>query len=140
MPVTIKDTDSGQGNIILCQGHFTGEEYLDALKVHLSQDAATFRRYRYSLFDISEITGLNFSNPELEEVVQLCLDATRINPDPFVAMVASKDLTFGLARMFETMLAQTDWETMVFRTRPDAEQWLREEVKKKFGLDALTFK
>jgi len=42
--------------------------------------------------------------------------------------------------MFESLLSQTDWETMVFRTRLEAEQWIRARAKEKFGLDTLTFK
>jgi hypothetical protein len=31
------------------------------------------------------------------------------------------------------------WETMVFRDREEAEAWLKERVKEKFGIDDLTF-
>jgi len=43
--------------------------------------------------------------------------------------------------MWEIIVENTglQWETMVFRDREDAEDWIREKVKDKFGIDDLTF-
>lgn len=56
-------------------------------------------------------------------------------PGILIAIVAPHDHGFGLARMWEVFVEGTGWETMSFRSRSDAEVWLREQVKRKTGLD-----
>ena len=92
MPLTIKNTDGGQGNLITGKGHVSGQEYLSAMRAHLSQDAASFSCYRYSLADYTGITEIQISNDEIEEVVLLCRESAKINPNPLVALAAKSDV------------------------------------------------
>lgn len=138
MPIGIEDTDGGLGNHIVGSGHITGEEYLAAMRAHLTQDAASFSRYRYSLIDFKEVAEIQISNAEIEEVVHLCREAAKVNPNPLLAIIAESDVLFGLARMYEALLSGTDWEVMVFRTTQGAENWIHARAKEKFGLDGLT--
>ena len=139
MPLTIKDTDGGLGNLIEGIGYISGTEYLALMREHLSQDAASFSRYRYSLSDFSEVSEIQISNVEIEEVAMLCQESAKVNPNPLVAIVAKSDVLFGLSRMYEALLSATDWEIMVFRTIPEARTWIHLRAEEKFSLDALTF-
>ena len=58
-------------------------------------------------------------------------------PDCVVALVADKNVTYGLGRMWQTRLdvREVGWEVHVFRTRPEAEEWLRARVREKYGFD-----
>jgi hypothetical protein len=47
MPVEIRDTNGGLGNIITGQGIISEEEYVDVLKAHLTQDEEKFKQYRF---------------------------------------------------------------------------------------------
>ena len=51
---------------------------------------------------------------------------------------ANRDLTYGLARMTEMLIDVTGWESKVFRNREDAEAWIKERVKEKYGILDLT--
>jgi len=96
---------------------------------------------KYGLVDYSKITQFEISNSELEIIASQDLKASEYIPDGIVAIVAKKDLIFGINRMWEIIVENTglQWETMVFRDREDAEDWIREKVKDKFGIDDLTF-
>ena len=65
--------------------------------------------------------------------------AAAVNPDPLVAIVANSDIAYGLSRMYEALLSGTDWDVRVFRTRPEAVQWIREKAQEKFALGGLSF-
>jgi len=138
LPIGIKDTDGGLGNHIVGSGHITGKEYLAAMRAHLTQDATSFSRYRYSLIDFKDVAEIQVSNAEIEEVVHLCWEAAEANPNPLVAIIAESDVLFGLARMYEALISGTDWEVMVFRATQEAEDWIHARAKEKFGLDGLT--
>ncbi len=72
-------------------------------------------------------------------MAQLCKGASEINPESVIAAVAGRDVIYGLSRMWEILVDDTTWETMVFRKIEDAKVWIKEKVKKKYGIDNLTF-
>jgi len=41
--------------------------------------------------------------------------------------------------MWEILVDRVDWETMVFRSREDAEAWITKKVKEEFGIDNPIF-
>jgi hypothetical protein len=57
--------------------------------------------------------------------------AAKINPNMLIALVAKKDLMFGMARMWEAFVYKPPFETMVFKKIEDAQKWIREKLKKK---------
>ena len=125
MPIDIKDLDNEQGVIILGYGILTGKEYINALKSHLSQSDAKFKKYRYSLSDYTKVTQLDVSSSDVGLVAKLCEKASVTNPNIVVAVVADNDITFGMSRMWEILSDKTNWGIMVFRKREDAEKWIK---------------
>ena len=85
------------------------------------------------------------TNETVELIAGLWADTSRVNPDPIVAMVAYAaygagiDLLNIISKLHELFIYQSCWETRLFRTRPQAVRWIREEVKNKFGIDDLSF-
>lgn len=139
MPIEIKDCDGGLGNIIVGRGIVTDKELIDALKRHLTQDKEKFKKYRYSFSDYTAETKMNISSETIKFIAQQCKEASKINSDAIVATVATNDLIYGLSRMAEALMYETGWETMVFRSKKKAVEWIKERVKDKFEIDDLTF-
>lgn len=71
-------------------------------------------------------------------VAQYCVEASRVNPDAVIAIIADQDLIYGLSRMFQVLAEETGWEIEIFRLRDDAEAWIKKRVKEKFGIYDLT--
>ena len=139
MPIEIKDSDNGLGVVITGRGIVTEDEYLELFKEHLAQAGDQFKKYRYSLNDWTEVSAVEVTSDAIAQIAELCKQAAKINPDPVVAHVAARDITFGLARMWENLAYETKWEIMIFRQREDAEEWIRQIVKEKYGIIGLTF-
>jgi hypothetical protein len=139
MPIDIKDSDSALGVIFTGHRILTENEYLDTYKKHLLQDRDKFQKYRYSLNDWTAVTEVKVSSDAIAQIADLCRNAAKINPDIFVAHAANKTITFGLSRMWGILSEETKWEIMVFRNREDAEDWIRQKVKGKYGIGDLTF-
>jgi len=138
MPVEIRDSDGGLGNIIIGRGIVTEEEWVDALKKHLTQDKDKFRQYRYSLSDYTETTKLEVSTQKIKLIAEYGKRAAIGNPEAIVAVVANQDLIYGLTRMSKTLIGEIGWEIMIFRSREDAEAWIKKRAKEKYGNDGLT--
>jgi len=138
MPIEIKDLDEGLGVSIIGRGVITDEEYLEALTEHLMQNKEKFKKYRYSLSDFTAVTKVCVSTKTITLINNLCISAAKINPNAVVATVADRDLIYGLARMSQLHIAETGWESMVFRDRRDAEAWIKKRVLEKYRIGGLT--
>lgn len=138
MPIEIKDIDGGLGVVIIGKGIVTDQEYVGELKKHLTQEKEKFQKYRYSISDFTAVSKVEVSTDAIKLIDNFCMQAAAVNPNVVVATVADKNLIYGLARMSQMFRDETDWENAVFRRRDDAEVWIRERVKKKFGIGNIT--
>jgi len=139
MPIEIKDVDGGLGNLIIGSGVVTGEEYVNAIKKHLSQDKEKFKKYRYSISDYTAAVRDEIHTDDIKTIVNFCERAARMNPHAVIAIVADKDFAFGLSRMWEMLMGQAEWEIKVFRSRGDAERYIISKVKELFDINDITF-
>lgn len=140
MPIEMKDVQDGLGVVITGWGILTEEEFIDAFKKHLTQDKDKFRKYRYSLADYVALTEVAISNKALDLLADMCVRAAEINSEVVVATAADQDFPFGLSRMAHSLQFATGWKHHTFRNRQDAENWIKERVKEKFGLEDITFR
>ncbi len=138
MPMEIKDVDGGLGNLITGHGVVRGQEYLNLLEDHFSQDPRKFKKYLYSLCDLTQVSKLEVDSNDIELAAKMSRQASEINLKAVVAVASDKDITFGMSRMWEILFDEKNWEVMVFRNREDAEKWIRSRVKEKNGIDGLT--
>jgi hypothetical protein len=138
MPIEIRDLDEGRGNLIIGSGTVTSEEYLTTHKAHLTQAEDKFRKYRYSLCDYTTVTKVEISSKDVQLIAKLSKDAAAVNPDAVVAVVADRDVIYGLSRMWQISSDGTQWEIRVFKSTDDAKKWIVERVKERFGIDDLT--
>jgi len=75
------------------------------------------------LLDFSELS--NF--PDHDQVHSVAREVQQLRPNIAwrnLAIVAPRDLAFGIARMFEMISEPSFRATMVFRARADAERWI----------------
>jgi hypothetical protein len=56
-------------------------------------------------------------------------------PGLLVAVVVERNVVFALARMWEAFIEGIGWETKIFPSITEAQDWVRIRVKEKFHLD-----
>ncbi len=73
------------------------------------------------LSDLTHVTAMNITGAEMQELAE----RTAFSPKARRAVIASNDLAFGLARMFEQIReAKGDLGIRVFRKLEDALDWI----------------
>ena len=78
----------------------------------------------HGLVDLSAVTDLQLSAEEVELIaVENHIAAASIT-HAIVAVIATKDLASGMARMWEAMVSGTNWRTRAFRDAEAARAWL----------------
>ena len=145
MPIEIKDSDGGIGNIIAIHGLITNQELIDAFKEHLTQDIEKFKKYKYILFDHTGLTKMDITDETVEFISGIGADASKINPELIAAMVENVSIGSNIdhisrvSRMHELFIYRSRWKTMIFRTRIEAVRWIKKKVREKYGIDDLAF-
>lgn len=134
MPVEVIYLDDGHGVIFRGTGVVTGQEILAANKELFSTPEKT-AKYKYGLADWTGIEEYNVTSSDLEKAALLSKNASKYLPELFLAVVADKDMPYGMSRMFEAFLNDLKWDVMLFREMVKAEAWIKEMVRKKHGLD-----
>ena len=145
MPLEINDCDGGIGNIIVSQGTVTDQELIDSFQRHLTDNIERVKGYKYILIDHTALTRLDITDETVELIAARLADTSRINMDCIVAMVAyvpigaNMDLINRISKLHELFIYRSSWETLIFRTKPEAVRWIKKKVREKFGIDGLTF-
>ena len=125
MPFSTEWVSEGRGVYLSGTGLLTGQEILDA-KTSLLRESDRLKGLHYGLIDLTDVTELGVTRDDVLEFVQVDMQIALNVPRALaVAIVAPSDLAFGIARMWEAFAEVTRWNTHVFRSRAEADPWLR---------------
>ena len=140
MPIQHSYLDGGLGLLLMCDGTITGKDLIQFNEYALALVQAKKNVSSYCIVDYSPATTFDVSTPEIEILAAQDKKLAEYIDDYVVALIAKRDLEYGISRMWETVLQTSglQWETMVFRERNDAESWLREIFAEKHNKH-LTF-
>ena len=129
MPLSTEFRSDGRGLELVGSGVLTAQEILEAKRA-LLRSPERLKDLHYALIDVSNITELRVTHDDVLEFVTADMQIALIVPRQMaVAVVAPTDLAFGVARMWEGFAEVTRWNRHVFRSRAEAEPWLRPWVE-----------
>ena len=124
MIISVMETDNGSGMTIHIIGSVGEKEFMNFVKSLLMKNRIKGVRYRYCIASFADANHANFSTNSLYRLVDWCQEAAVHNPDMRIAIIASQDLTFGLARMWEFFMTECPWKIGVFRRLLEARHWI----------------
>ncbi len=137
MPIDIRILHNGMGILYLCHGMVSGKDFIDANNKLLAFKDR-LKQARYGLVDVTTADDVQISESELLTITaQNKKMAAFVPSGAVVAVIANDDLALQLARMWESFVEYTGWETMTFRIRWKAERWIVEKVKANFGISLI---
>ncbi len=138
MPIDIRVLHNGMGILYICHGTVNGGDFIDANN-RLLAFKDRLKEVRYGLVDVTAIDDIQISESELLTITAQDKKIAALAPSgAIVAVIATDEFALRLARMWESFVEYTGWETMTFRVRWKAENWIIEKVKANFGI-ALIF-
>jgi hypothetical protein len=125
VPFSTEYLNDGRGVQFAGSGVLTAQEILEA-KTGLLRSPERLKGLHYTLIDMSDVTELHVTRYDVLEFVAADMQIALTVPRRMaVAIVAPGDLAFGVSRMWEAFAEVTHWCTHVFRSRAEAEPWLR---------------
>jgi hypothetical protein len=136
MAITTRIVDNGRGALLVAEGSVSGQELLEAhARLFSSQEELAGIRYRMS--DYSGVEEAQVTSADIIALADLHKKMAQRTPGCVVALVADKNITYGLGRMWQSRLdaRDVDWEVQVFRARPEAEEWIRARMRERHGFE-----
>lgn len=134
MPIDLEIRDEGLGVTWNCHGPTIIKDFIDA-KNSLLASTEGLKKLRYIVVDVSSMEKVKLSLDEMERIVQDKRLAPIVFPGLLCAVASPTDLGYGLARAWEALSDQSGWEIQIFRSRAEAELWIQQRVKEKFGIE-----
>jgi hypothetical protein len=132
MPIEAHILQDCKGRVWVCRGVLTGKQLIANNDRILS--SKSYEGVRWLLIDETDAT-MDISAEEIRTIRQQDDLLAAALPELVTAIVAPRDYGFGMSRMWEMLTERPGWSTRAFRSRPEAESWLREEVRRRFGIE-----
>lgn len=116
-----------QGTLLILQasGLLAGDELVATTRT-LVDEGPTLTHVRTVLVLLDDVTQLAVGAEHVQKVVDLDRRLVGFIPKADVAIVASRDEVYGMARMWEMMVGIPTWKIEVFRSRAEADAWIAE--------------
>jgi hypothetical protein len=135
MPIQLEFLHEGLGVIYRCEGTL-GLQHFAVANDRLLASPERMRKLKYALIDAVSMEPTIFSPSEMESIVlQDRQIASYAAPGLLVALVAERNVVFALARMWEVFIEGIGWETKIFPSIAEAQDWVRIRVKEKFQVE-----
>ena len=135
MSITLKEVGEGAGIVFECEGAATGRDMLKATE-SLRSSPEKLKQWMFGLIDLTKTTSTDYTTADLRALAEVDKALSQLaRKGAVIAVVAPLDVHYGLSRMWQALVEGTVWETMVFRTRTDADSWIREKIKENFGAE-----
>ena len=128
MPYETIYLDDEGGVITNYWGTVTDRELIESGKAKMAK-LEVLTSYRYALTDCSRVEKFDVTAKGIQANAQVAYEVSKVNESFLVAIVTLSDLEFGMGRMWESYAAGSKVTSNVFRTRDEAEAWLRDNVK-----------
>ena len=132
MPIEIELRHDGVGVIVNFDGAVDIKNF-DDVQNHFLCSPEVLKKVRYAIVDLTSVETLSLNYEEMVSIVERDKRIAALTPPGALVAVASpRDWVYG--RMWEALLDQIGWETMTFRSRVEAEYWIQQRAKEKFGI------
>lgn len=139
MPIIVYELDNGLGNLIYAEGEISGEEYYEETMKHLNKPDEQLQKYIYSIVDYTNVTKAQVGLHHLTKVAKKSIEVAKINPDVIVVIAVSNNTIYGLAKIWSSLAKLTGWTMAVYRSREQADEWLKKKIKGQHGDIDLTY-
>lgn len=122
-------TQDGRGQINILSGPVTDVEFIAAYEARFA-DLEKFKKLRFIISDMSNVTTFNLTKDTVKIVSDIAKSYAIHNKDLYIAGIHTKDLVFGLGKMWQAYSGNdiTGWVTKSFRTKDEAYSWLQDKI------------
>jgi len=128
MPISVHNIDD-KYILVNCEGDVSVDDFVKANEYIYSDLDESLARYQ--IVDLTSVKNVVMSNEDIQKIAHQDMDAEKSLGQIAIAVVAIKDLHFGLSRLWEAYSGTSGIRTMVFRDMVSAQEWILRMFEKK---------
>jgi len=121
MSVTVRPLAAGY-TLLHCKGVVTVDDFVEANTIVYSELDPEISRYQ--IVDTTEAKEIQLPAGAIERLARQDIAAAQSLEGVAIAVVAPRDLDFGLSRMWQALVDTPGVSSAVFRDFPSAEDWI----------------
>ena len=121
MPISVKIIDD-KYTLLACEGVVSVDDFVKANEYIYSDVDESVAKYQ--IVDLTAVTNIVVSTADIKRTADQEKNAEKSLGQITIAIVAVKDLDFGLSRAWEAYASTPGIKTMVFRDLVAAQEWL----------------
>lgn len=121
MPISMEVVDD-KYTVLHCEGEIHADDFMKANERLYSEGSGSASRFQ--IVDLIDVTMTDVSAEELRRIAGQDKQAVKTRGRVAIAVVASKDLAFGLSRVWQAYAENPQVVTQIFRDRPSAREWI----------------
>ena len=122
MSINLKFTDDKQGIYVTLEGKVTLEDFKVGASEAYSEENVHIQNYQ--IIDFTNCSSFDLSSSDMQEIARIDKEASKINPNIRIAIIAPTDVAFGMSRVYEAYADETGFDIMVFRNSEVVEDWI----------------
>lgn len=124
MPISIS-YDPPDGVRVIGEGIVSGEDLLEA-NAQMYSSPQEIMSCNFQIIDFTNVNTLNLSNDEVEKLIAQDGEASKLNPNLKIAVVAKEDNIYSIMQMWQSFTVHEAYKSAVFRKLEDACKWVKE--------------
>lgn len=124
MPLTIS-YEPPDGVRVIGEGTVSGEDLLEA-NAQMYSSPQEVKSCNFQIIDFTNVNTLNLSNNDVEKLIAQDSEASKLNPNLKIAVVAKEDNIYSILKMWQSFTAHEAYKSAVFRKLEDAFEWVRQ--------------
>lgn len=128
MPYTTELTKDCLGIVHTGAGVITGADLMAGC-LTATQLVQNTENFQYEFSDLTEVTEIRLAPGDLDKVVEMDHVAAKYRPRAIVVIVAPKEFSYQLARVWSERVKDLDWTVHISRERSEAIEWLGNHLK-----------
>ena len=126
MPVKYSYVENG-GLLVAGTGTLVDEDIIEVNRsIYASPEM--IKKIRYQIVDFTAVDDWQITSDGVRAIAEQDRRAAEVNPTMLIAVAGSKDVTFGLSRMWQAYADPAPFKTEVFRTVEECHEWIRSQL------------
>lgn len=128
MNINIKYTDDFTGALWLVGDSLSPEDITEANDIFMKDPR--FQSLNYLIINLLECTNFLISSEHLQKIAEQDLEAATKNQQLNVLILTGEPLTYSISQAWKTMIADTNWETGIYKAKSEGIKWLENQTGK----------
>lgn len=126
MDINIIYSEDKTGVLWLSGETITSKDVIEANIYFLQNEK--FKDVRYLIVNFLNCSNFLIPSQDVQKIAEQDIEASKINTKIHVAVLTGDAISYNTAKLWESMITETGWQTSVFETKREGIEWIQNKL------------